>query len=846
MAELGGSEVLCLELAHELVKRDYDVTIYSHAVGQPIQGLARDQGIRLTDDEEALVDSLFSLVWIHHQLIPSRLGDQLASEHTTVVFDHMSSYEPLESPFLADIETRLADVVVANSAETAEALRHFGIDRAPVVVFGNPAPDAFWKAGEGPRPAALHKLLLVSNHVPVELQLATERLRGPRLDVDHIGRQGRVSLVTADDMAAADAVVSVGKTVQYALAAGRAVFCYDHHGGPGWLSTANIETARARNFSGRPYGRMDADGIAQAIVSGFGSANGEVPALRQAVSDLTWPSRLDAVLAAAAKRRRKKQAASASDLRRAGAYWTVARRSTREHYAFLDMAHEHGRLTEANRRLDEQLRLKETLLDQEQQRLHTLLQSRSIRVTAPLRSAADLAKRTGRIARHAAKRSRSAPRPQIMRDKDLPPLSWLCRIADGHARIVVGSDVHASVTGIFEGAWIGPFRADGMATSPGVFGSGIVFRDKDLLFVPPSHPMEGLYVLEDEESGTIFVSNSMCFCLAQVAHPRGRRFLGTLGATLQPRLDQAGIDGVSAGPGEMARGEGLRLMRHAVARFRIDDGGVIRVSPVPEAPSFGDFHAYREALSKALGALIRNGADPLRAQPLRPIVAMSSGYDSTATAVLAAENGCREAVTLDVVVTGTHDSGEANARKLGLEVTAFRHLLGASVPDLRLDFTPAQADLAAEFVASGGVDCVAYLPFERSLRHRLLLTGTWGDGIWGIHTRARSDMRVFYPFEKGITEFRLRVGFAFVPVPCIHGLAYDSVAAISRSREMAHFSVGGPYDRPVPRRIGEEAGLARSEFGREKAAVAPYPPNAPGLLVDAIESVRRRYTRVDD
>ena len=38
------------------------------------------------------------------------------------------------------------------------------------------------------------------------------------------------------------------------------------------------------------------------------------------------------------------------------------------------------------------------------------------------------------------------------------------------------------------------------------------------------------------------------------------------------------------------------------------------------------------------------------------------------------------------------------------------------------------------------------------------------------------------------------------------------------SDEMKEWSVGGEYDRPIPRRIVEEAGIARESFGMKKMA----------------------------
>lgn len=45
---------------------------------------------------------------------------------------------------------------------------------------------------------------------------------------------------------------------------------------------------------------------------------------------------------------------------------------------------------------------------------------------------------------------------------------------------------------------------------------------------------------------------------------------------------------------------------------------------------------------------------------------------------------------------------------------------------------------------------------------------------------------------------------------------WSEVNAISNSEEMKQWSVGGDYDRPIPRRIIEEKGVKREAFGNKK------------------------------
>jgi len=838
MVELAGSEVLTLELAEALARRGFEVTVYAHVVGDPIAQIARDRGISLTTSEAALADPGVGLVWIHHQAIPASLASTDAASRATVVFGHMSPFEPLELPLLTDIEARLADVIVANSDETADALRGFGLGDVRMVVLGNPAPDSFWES-PGCRVKALRTLLVVSHHPPRELRDAMERLRAEGVTVEHIGGRGQSAVVTPETVAAADAVLTIGKTVQYALAVGRAVFCYDVHGGPGWLSAKDLSLARRHNFSGRPFGRMSAEAIVQAVIGGFDGANAEVDSLRDAVSDLTWGRGLDAVFAATPSSRGVGPRLTEADRSRVEATNTLFRRLAREHQ---DLAVS----VAAERTLSRDLAARDRHVARQQTELDMLVRSSSWRLTEPLRRLAGRLRLCGQSVRSSARvRQPGHAAPEVVRVESLPALAWLCRLSGRSSRVFVGPEVDVSSNGISEGGWVGPFRHSSLGESHLVFGSGVVFAGDGPLFVPPSHPREALYVLQNRRSDVCCVSNSMTFALAQLPPEVHRRFCVSLSKSLRATVDRATALGVDGGATELHVEAGYRLSRIAFFRFRT--AGARPPVLLPDSPTepFEDYRAYRDHVSRSLADLFANAAHVGRSRSLRPLVALSRGYDSTAVAVLAAENGCRTAVTLDVAVYGKHDSGQEIARKLGLDVIVRSHVMGSQISQLTHAFDRELSTKATEFLATDGVgDDVVYLPFEPDLRQGMLLTGVWGDTVWPRDADVGVGLPLRTPYNRSLTEFRLRVGFAHVPVPYIGGRAGDSIGRISRSGEMAGFSVGGDYDRPIPRRIGEEAGLDRSDFGTEKVATAPLATNGQEHFVDALDVVGRRYVSV--
>ena len=103
----------------------------------------------------------------------------------------------------------------------------------------------------------------------------------------------------------------------------------------------------------------------------------------------------------------------------------------------------------------------------------------------------------------------------------------------------------------------------------------------------------------------------------------------------------------------------------------------------------------------------------------------------------------------------------------------------------------------------------------------LLLTGTYGS-IWDTEKcfsnrvvldakLRRSDLS-----SHGMSEFRLVVGFIQVAFPYLGARRMSDILRITESSEMDPWRLGNLYDRPISRRIAEEAGVPRQIFGQSK------------------------------
>ncbi len=273
---LGGSELVAFEFAEEIGRLGYSVDLFCPFTNVAFVDGERPEYVDLYTSPEQVDLGQYGVVYGQHQTLSqiiARQSDELlfGPNRPALVFNHLSPYEPYEfpGPF---IEADLADAILCNSAETGARLEEFGSRFERRVLFPNPAPARFDGAplGDGAR---LSRLLSISKHVPAELSAAFDLLRAAGVEVTRIGLPECERRVVPEDIAKHDAVVTIGKSVQYSLRGRRPVYCYDHYAGPGWLTDDNFDATAWHNFAGRSHpDKKTPEAIAQEIISGFESA----------------------------------------------------------------------------------------------------------------------------------------------------------------------------------------------------------------------------------------------------------------------------------------------------------------------------------------------------------------------------------------------------------------------------------------------------------------------------------------------------------------------------------------------------------------------------------------------
>jgi hypothetical protein len=397
--------------------------------------------------------------------------------------------------------------------------------------------------------------------------------------------------------------------------------------------------------------------------------------------------------------------------------------------------------------------------------------------------------------------------PVLCRNPDLPALAWMVELTAERTVFEHGAGVEADEGQLVEGAWSGEFPRGEFADALTFAGTGVRVVGSDLVCATPTSTLHPLFFLRTGQR--VLASNSLPFLLSRA------------GDDIDPCYPHYQFDLMSAMYGlrrycrriPTRSGTAVQIAYHC--NVRVDRDLRLTFMPKPAPAPFADYAAYAGFLSSEVTAVTSNAQHRDRRVRYRPLTTLSSGYDSPACAVLAGGAGCRHAVTFvraRADYGSQEDSGRRIADALGLAVTEHH------APELRT----ISAALLAEVLATGmGGDDVVFTALESGLPGRLLYTGFHGDKVWArVNDTVGPDIVRGDASGASMAEFRLRVGFVNFAIPFIGCVRHPAIHAISNSNELKPWALGTAYDRPIARRLVEEAGVPRELFGQSKKAAA--------------------------
>ena len=389
----------------------------------------------------------------------------------------------------------------------------------------------------------------------------------------------------------------------------------------------------------------------------------------------------------------------------------------------------------------------------------------------------------------------------------LPRLAWCAVLRENDDKVAVhhGPWIEVAESSFVEGAWSGSYSEMGFPHAITFTGSGALLTPDGLLFATPTHSVEPIYVLRAKKR--IHCSNSLRLILSIADDDIDCGYL-------YYDLDITSMAfGLKRNISRIPTRNRNWVNIYYYCNLHIGRDLSLNVLEKPQIRPFPGYSEYMSFLDDQVSSTIKNSGDARRLVRYTPLSTISTGYDSAATSVIAKKAGCKEYITFTTSQDGANDSGKLIGRILGLEVTEFDPGDYCSKDDLP----------EAEFVATGGGGgSVIFAGLEDRLHGKILFTGNYGDGAWERASNSGGvDMATWNSAGADMLYFRIRVGFLHLAVPSIGYSQYASLQTISNSEEMRSWSLNrGEYDRPIPRRIVEDAGVARELFGQSKRVAA--------------------------
>lgn len=386
----------------------------------------------------------------------------------------------------------------------------------------------------------------------------------------------------------------------------------------------------------------------------------------------------------------------------------------------------------------------------------------------------------------------------ITRLSTIPRLAWVAYVPHrGETRAFVGEWVETGDGWLLEGAWKGSFVATSILDSYSFMGSGLIEQASGVVAVAPCNTTEGIYSITD--SGGAYVSNSVPLLLKTSGNSLDMNYLDY----------EADALSVSKGLDRRAKhaplGNGALLNLHFYCNVHFAPEPVESRKALPPTP--GDYDEYRRFLVEETQGIAANAADSARRVQYPPIVFCSNGYDSTACAVLGREVGCDEAVVYESKRSHRTDSGAGVVTSLGYSTIHEKD---------EMEFK--SVDTAELFLGTGELGTSIFFSSSADeLRGKLLISGVHGDKMWDRDYAEVGGpiIRSTYP-DTAKTEFRLATGYINYPPAFLTATIQPDIHRISAATEMEPWTLHNDYDRPIPRRLAEEAGVPRESFGMIK------------------------------
>lgn len=246
-----GSELHCLSIAKEFIKHDYEVTMFVVKKALPMAKVFEDLAVTVCEKIEELPENKeYDVFFAQHYPVADYLVDNYNFTCRYFVISILSSFIDIEH-FTKNWEKSDLTLFVSDIAKNSRLKDVLEYPLEKVMLFPNYATSEFFNAYEENKKYKLKRIAVVSNHVPQECLKIKQLARENEISVDFFGIEFSAVEVNPEFLKNYDLVISIGKTVQYCMAQGIPIYCYDVFGGSGYINNENFDSNMKCTFSGK-------------------------------------------------------------------------------------------------------------------------------------------------------------------------------------------------------------------------------------------------------------------------------------------------------------------------------------------------------------------------------------------------------------------------------------------------------------------------------------------------------------------------------------------------------------------------------------------------------------------
>jgi len=397
-------------------------------------------------------------------------------------------------------------------------------------------------------------------------------------------------------------------------------------------------------------------------------------------------------------------------------------------------------------------------------------------------------------------------------DDDLPKLGWIVKvdIEQKHVLARHGKFVECREEWMVEGIWDQPFNEGNFHNTEVFFGSG-------MRIVGSSALTDRILLCKDK--GVIFVSNSLLLLLAYT------------GAKLDDEHDYINETLSIIHDGVNSYNRRFKIIHPSIDCFYqifyeniVVENGEVNFAFKPKCISHvKTYDEYYGLLDSEVKKLTENYQSNKRSFPIKPYTTISSGYDSAAVSCIVKKHGVEDCFTgspMDrLLFPSKKEKGKEIGRRLGFSIRE----LDSNRKSISTDELYFLATNYPKFSRSVWLEIGLHSmvkEIERQNRPAVVFMGYSGENMWDINMEEKyqtNELKTGSPISGlNLTEIRLVTGFFNAAIPYIYARGRIDVLKISRSKEMHKWKLNNVYDRPIPRRIVESAGISRSMCGMQK------------------------------